>query len=421
MAKSSQFFILREGVALIAMIVFAIGWPINVLVGSGGHYIIGGALSVIFLFFTIRGKFVIVLIVYIFFVIMGLAIHMIIGNVNEYTMKALIPYLVLPIIFGRQGIISDDSFEKLFYAFSIISIINVIGIYLQNIGLASFFFKGELTRTAGETHVRYTGFMGAALALGYVALLSFIAGIYGILKKESHKFFHIIVMICSLVGIYFSFARRYYVVAALSTVLLMLITKNDKVRGITRRVIAISVVILSIMILFNYTSSGTIGIKRGVSVFDFSKDEGNVARLKSWYLALRKIEESAPFGLGFGATGTIGRKKAPIGGIANVYSTESRYLQVFLEGGVFVGIAFLILVVWTAYKGLKIRSRVNVLSYAIFIAISAESIMGGALEAPVTSLVYWISFAQIYQSIEKKNEYLKEDLIKVEIPMPRVG
>jgi O-antigen ligase len=201
----------------------------------------------------------------------------------------------------------------------------------------------------------------------------------------------------------------------------MLITKNDKVRGITRRVIAISVVILSIMILFNYTSSGTIGIKRGVSVFDFSKDEGNVARLKSWYLALKKIEESAPFGLGFGATGTIGRKKAPIGGIANVYSTESRYLQVFLEGGVFVGIAFLILVVWTAYKGLKIRSRVNVLSYAIFIAISAESIMGGALEAPLTSLVYWISFAQIYQSIEKKNEYLKEDLIKVEIPMPRVG
>ena len=130
------------------------------------------------------------------------------------------------------------------------------------------------------------------------------------------------------------------------------------------------------------------------SIFDFQDDPGNVLRVVKWIEALNMIAEHPLLGVGFGASGTLGRDPSEFINAEDIFTAESYYLQVTMEGGILVGIIVLFVMGKVVFRSLRnVRhDHQTLLTTSILVSLTIESIAGTAITSPLPAILFWLSF-----------------------------
>jgi O-antigen ligase len=257
--------------------------------------------------------------------------------------------------------------------------------------------------TASEVHVRYTSFVGGALALGMISTITALSSAYWLFARKQYQLYNALVFIASIICLYFSFSRRGYVILALGLLVLSWGIYKAQKRGINMLFVASLLIGSTVLIGATLGDLGTV-FSRVWSTADFIDDPSNVLRAIKWIEAFNTIAEHPLLGVGFGASGTLGRDPSELLDADNIFTAESYYLQVIMEGGILVGVVVFFIIGQVVFGSLKrIRhDRQTLLSATILVSMAFESIAGAAITSPLMAILFWLAYG-INSSILGKN------------------
>jgi O-antigen ligase len=210
-------------------------------------------------------------------------------------------------------------------------------------------------------------------------------------RSRGEKWRLLAVVAIALVCLYFSYARRYYVMAALAIGYFLWVRKTKHTYFTYAGYVFIAILLL--------TSEAMPIYGRIASIFDFETDAGNIGRLTLWLRAIDSINENPLLGAGVGFEGTIGKteeetlERVEEGAIAEMY-----YLKVALEFGVIVGAFFILWLLTLARRSFKEDHFL----YRVLPALTiVECIMGGALASPFFAFPFWLIVTQMLRLNKK--------------------
>lgn len=305
---------------------------------------------------------------------------------------AMSAYFAIPLLAGWVPLDYRRLLEVM-GVFKLITVIYFFGLLLQLAGVESELLVVTLTRTFGDAHPRYTSFSGGPLLLGMFSFLGLVVCLadYGEAKSLSRKWWLFSIMAMALVNLYFSYARRYYVIAFLAGAFFVWSTRARN-RALVYVVLPSSIVGLAVM-----AAALDLPIfARFSSILDFEEEGGNQLRFLLWLRALDFIGESPVLGLGVGSEGTVGQSEEAVqerlqdGAIAEMY-----YLKVGVEFGAIVAVFFAAWMAFLTFFSMQERTKGMFLYRVIPILGAVECIMGGALGSPFFAFPFWLVVAQM--------------------------
>jgi len=409
---------IKTWLLLLAMMFAVYSWPIRVFTGSKVAYFMMGLFLVMFMLSTVQkeGSFLFYLstaqkegssLLYIYItavVIVGLLQFVILGG-GKYFWMAMVSYLVIPIICGRY-VITPEQFDRLLLIFSFVAIPNFIGLIAQMYGYDSKLFVDEQTMTASEIHVRYNSVLGGSWALALVSIITALSGAYWLFVKQRFRIYNGMVFVLSLVCIYFSYARRGYIVVVVGLIIILWGLYQQKHQFHKMLYMAPILVGFALFLMMTFSDVGTV-VSRGASIFDFY-DPSNLLRVIRWANAIDTTLENPFIGIGFGKSGTMGRDPAFVDmGDVDYLAAESYYLQIAMEGGIVLGIIFILTLFYTAFTSMKLlrQDKRLLLSWAIMICFMIESLTGGSIGGPHTAIVFWLAFGLNSKQCGKESKF----------------
>lgn len=300
---------------------------------------------------------------------------------------AMSAYFAVPLVAGMVKL-DYDRLLRVLGIFKFIAVVYFAGLLLQFAGMENAVVVPALTETFGEVHRRYTSIAGNPLLLG---MFSFFAVLVCLAEypQSRHKWRLRAVIGMALVCLYFSYARRYYVLTLLA------IGAFLWMRKVRRTYLTYAGYSFLALVALAVVASDFQIYDRIASIADFESDAGNVGRLVLWLRSIDIIDENPLLGMGVGFEGTIGKteeetlERVDEGAIAEMY-----YLKVAVEFGMIVGAFFLLWICALLRRSLK----EDPFLYRVLPALVAvECIMGGALASPFFAFPVWLVVAQMFR------------------------
>ena len=397
----------------LALVAVVYAWPLTVISGSKIAYVIMGGLLVVFAVATARKSGSVGLYTYIAAIGGAGFLHLGILGQSQYFWLSMASYLVIPLICGRY-VLTPEQFDRLLLVFSIVAIPNLVGLATQSFGYRSELLVDEFTMTASEVHVRYTSFVGGALALGMISTITALSSAYWLFARKQYRLYNGLIFIASIICLYFSFSRRGYVILALGLLVLSWGIYKAQKRGISMLFVASLLIGSTVLVGATLGDLGTV-FSRVWSTTDFIDDPSNVLRVIKWIEAFNTIAEHPLLGIGFGASGTLGRDPSEFMNLpmADIFTAESYYLQVAMEGGVFVGAIVLLVIGHVIFGSLKMvrHDRKTLLTTTILVCLAFESIAGTALTSPLSAIVFWLAFGINSSYFRMHTWYVRERMM----------
>jgi O-antigen ligase len=273
----------------------------------------------------------------------------------------------------------------------------------------------------GITVVRGKAFFGSFLNAGIVLSVSCFFAIYFIIntiknRKFKYSMIYIFYFLSYIVGILSTGSRGPFVIIFAGVIFAIILygvfLSSNKKLAIKIILSLLAVIVIAVPIILNIDISRinnkmlSFILHRIQSIFNWSSDQGNVERIKSWEFSFGLIKSNPIFGVGVASTGAKGVGSFGIG------VTESGLLKKFAEMGV-VGLilsySIFALIMITAIKKLKdktisFNNKIFILLAASsFFAIMVEDVIYQSTEAEVVSFYLWLIVALIYKGSRLKN------------------
>jgi hypothetical protein len=307
---------------------------------------------------------------------------------NGYVQSGFIEALLSCIIFPSLAYLStlrQDTRDKLIKFVALTGLISFGGSILYFLSIFgnipypfSQAFSAEFTATGENIQLKNVSIYGNSLVFGGISLIQASCCAF-LLGKKPSVFLWFLFILCSLC-VFSSLARRAYVPLFLVIFYLFIDSNN------TTRILFISIfvaLIASLLALFPEIF-GSI-VLRLTSIFNFfDNSSGNLSRIKFMLEGFIIIFEN-PFGVGLGSLSSMGKEYATIGTALGFYTvTESFYLTIIGEIGLFQSIAICILLIGTYKQVFKIRYVKYLLTPFLL-----ESIMGLSLLNPIIAIVVY--------------------------------
>ncbi|OGC90725.1 MAG: hypothetical protein A2W25_07290 [candidate division Zixibacteria bacterium RBG_16_53_22] len=409
---------LKLTLLLLALMAVTYAWPLRVISGTKVAYVIMGGLLVVLAVATAQKKGTVWLYTYI--VAMGGAslLHLGLFGPSDYFWLSMASYLAIPLICGRN-VLTPEQFDRLMLVLSVVAFPNLVGLVAQLYGHHSAFLVDEFTMTASEVHVRYTSFVGGALALGMISTITALSSAYWLLARQQYRVYNALIFIASIICVYFSYSRRGYVILALGLLVILWRTYYSPL-GIRKMLLAAFLLVgATFLVAILLDDVGNI-FPRVLSIYDFQNDPGNVLRVVKWLEALNTIAEHPLLGVGFGVSGTLGRDPSEFLDADDIFSAESYYLQVAMEGGVLVGAIVLFVMGKVVFGSLKCvrHDHQTLLTTSILVSLAFESIAGTAITSPLMAILFWLAYG-INSSVLAKNVRYAQERVQYDRASPQ--
>jgi hypothetical protein len=335
-------------------------------------------------------------------------LHLGIFGPSDYFWLSMASYLAIPLICGRS-VLTPEQFDRLMLALSFVAFPNLVGLVVQLYGYHSEFLVDDFTMTASEVHVRYTSFVGGALALGMISTITALSSAYWLLARQQHRIYNTLIFIASIICVYYSYSRRGYVILALGLFVILWRTYYSPLG--TRKMLLSAFLLVGATFLMASTLDDIGNVfPRIWSIFDFQNDPGNVLRVVKWIEAINTIAEHPLLGVGFGSSGTLGREPSDLLDGHNIFTAESYYLQVAMEGGLLVGAIVLFVMGKVIFGSLKcVRHEHQILlTTSILVSLASESIAGTAITSPLMAILFWLAYGINSSILAKNDRYARE-------------
>jgi len=310
---------------------------------------------------------------------------------SEHFWLSTTTYLIIPLICGRN-VITSEQFDRVLLGLSVIAFPNVLGLLAQFAGYQSAFLTEEFTMTSEEVHTRYTSLVGGALALGLMSAISGISSAYWLIIRQQHRIYCGLVFMASVMCLYFSYSRRAYVFFAIG--LLIIIWRRAPTYTRVNLGMAGLFMLLAIGTLVAIALGDVQGILARLASIGDVASETEGLRVIKWLEAVDTMLMHPILGVGFGASGTIGREPSDFWDIRSAISAESYYLQMGMEGGLLTEIVVVLVVGHTAMASLtKLAHRPQLLlTTSLLVCFAIESFPGTSLISPFAATIYWLAF-----------------------------
>lgn len=378
------------------------GFPLQVITGQKLHYYIFFFNSLLLLVINIRPILNIYKLIYFSIIAIPVFFFLISKSIDTAFVFSLIPYIIAPLVYWGKAF-HDFSFKPVMHMFQAFTVLYFIGVILQMLGFESIFLNIDLTITDGVLHDRYGSFAGGTLALGLTASFSLMYCLYEFVYSNNKSIKNIFLIIASLLTIVFAQSRRYYLFVFIIGFLIYWFNPNREIKNKKQKfkIILISTFITVLLVVFLYIFRDTnYYLVRIFSVFDFSGDESNVLRVVKWIEAIQYFLNNFWTGMGFGATGTIGKNFDPtVTSLDEIIVAESYYLKILVECGIIFGLTYFALQIFflkKAFNQLK-NYEVAFAAYSM-IFFFIESFTSTALESAISSMLFWISASIILKA-----------------------
>ncbi len=285
-----------------------------------------------------------------------------------------------------------------------VALIYFIGLVVQLTGVGDGFFAFEQTTTSGITHQRYTSLSGGTILFGAISFLTIVALLSEYIETQSPKTKTILLTILSMsvVSLYFSYTRRFYILSLMAVAyFLYLEFAHNKSRNKFLIYVFLPMSILSLIVSEVFWDS--VFSSRLISSLDLEEVGGNEIRILLWLRAIDSIVANPFLGLGVGSEGTIGKSVEQVLEYLFVDAPiiDMYYLQVAVDFGVFVGLFFLIWVIFTVRVSFKRSTKRMFLYRTVPLLFALESFIGTELVSPLFAFVFWLVLAQMLR-LERK-------------------
>lgn len=393
---------LNNIIVLISTFFLLAGFPLQVITGQKLHYYIFFFNSLLLLVINIRPILNKYKIVYFSIISIPVFFFLISKSVDTAFIFSLIPYIIAPLVYWGNAF-HNFSLKPVMQMFQAFTVLYFVGVILQMIGFESIFLNIDITITDGELHDRYGSFAGGTLALGLTASFSLMYCFYEFVYYKNKSITNFFLILTSLLTIVFAQSRRYYLFVFIIGFLIFWFNPNREIKNKKQKfkVILISTLAIVLLIIFLYIIRDTnYYLVRIFSVFDFSGDESNVLRVVKWIEAIQYFLNNFWTGMGFGATGTIGKNFDPtVTSLDEIIVAESYYLKILVECGIIFGLTYFAIQIFflkKAFKQLK-NYEVAFAAYSMLFFF-IESFTSTALESAISSMLFWISASVIVKT-----------------------
>lgn len=373
------------------------GFPIQVISGTKIHY--AAFILGCFILLLINMVAVINYLKLVYFSVFALPILYFLSSsgIDNAFVFSLVPYVIVPIVFWNKAFVAFKlaSVLKIFQFFTVIYF---IGVLLQMVGVSAPFLAMDITKTEGIVHERYGSFAGGTLALGLTASVSFIFTYYQWVYEKRKGLVPLLLLLISFFTLLFAQSRRFYILIFAVALLIYLYNRPARPGSIKKVLsyVTIVVVMLIFLVLYLFKDSNYY-LQRIFSVADFAEDESNLLRVAKWLQAIQAFLRHFWFGMGLGASGTIGKNFDPmVTSVDDILVAESYYLKILLECGVVFGTGYLIFQVFLLTKIFRSfrMPRVAFPAFLLFFFF-LESFMSTSLESALPSMLFWISVSKL--------------------------
>ncbi len=390
----------------LAIIVLLLGFPILVVTGQKLHYYIFVLIALVQLIINIQPYFNSVKFYYFLALAIPLVFFLLKKSVNEPFIFSLLPYVIVPFVYFNRSfqLFNLDTVLKIF---QVVTILNFIGVLLQVVGFQSIFLDLDRVKTDGIDHDRYGSFAGGTLALGLISSISFIFSLYKIVYERNKSLIQIGFTIISFATLILAQSRRFYILVFIIGVLMFLfdINKNTNINKILRiGLFTFLGLLISLFFLYSIRANNYY-LLRLFSIVDFENDGANLERVAKWLLAINSFLNNFWFGMGLGASGTIGKNLTDDDSSVDIFSAESYFIKIFVEGGVIFGVLCLLFLIVYLVKSFKnLQNSQKALAAYIYIFFFLECFMSTSLESAFPSIIFWICVSKLFATNEQTND-----------------
>ena len=317
---------------------------------------------------------------------------------------SILNYLIVPLVFLNHNF-QNFNFEKMMKLFQWFIIFCFFGLLIQVLGIESSFLDLELAITNDVVKERYGSFAGSTLVLGFYASISTIYTYYTYVYEKNKSIKNIVFLLISLSTLFLAQSRRYYVFTFIIMVLIYFIGGNRdfKIGKIISKNKWIILLIIAMIVGSFLMQDQVFLFMRFYSTFDFANDGSNVLRAIKWLEAIQQFLDNFWFGAGLGDMGAVGKNLQELS-VYELTVAESYFLKVFVEGGVFFGTAFIIMIVFLLKKSLKILKNHSSNSFAayIFLFFFLDCFMSMTMEYVIGSILFWLAISVIIKENKAK-------------------
>ena len=392
--------IFNEKLVLIATALLLFSFQILVLTEQKPHYIIVVLICVVLLIVNINGYFNYIKLLYLLPLTLSMIYFLSQHKAGSPFILSILNYLIIPLVFLNHNF-HDFDLNKMMKLFQWFIVFCFLGLLLQVIGIESPFLDLELAITNEVVKERYGSFAGSTLVLGFYASISTIYTYYTYVYKSDKSIKNIFFLLISLSTLFLAQSRRYYVFTFIIMGLIYFFGGNKEFK--LGKIIAKNkwaILIIIALIVGSFLLKDQVFLfMRFYSTFDFANDGSNVLRAIKWLEAIQQFLDNFWFGAGLGDMGAVGKDLQELT-VYELTVAESYFLKVFVEGGVFMGIAFIVMMIFLLKKSLKHIKQRSIDSFAayIFIFFFLDCFMSMTMEYVLASILFWLSIAIITKS-----------------------
>ena len=385
-------------------------FQILVLTGLKPHYFLVTAISLIIFVINLQPYINVLKSIYFLPLFTSILYHVLFNrNIDLAFILSILNYVIIPLVFFHRSFYSFDLYKSV-YCFKWFTVLCFVGLMLQIVGVEAPFLDLEFAITDGIVKHRYGSIAGSTLVLGFFTSISFIYCFYNYIYLKDSSKQNIVFLIISLISLFLAQSRRYYVFTFIICALIFYFgkTKRTSLKYFFSKYKYYLISILLFFLIAFFLKDDVFLFARFYSTFDYKNDASNVLRAIKWIEAILNFVHHFWFGAGIGNMGAVGKNVSELTP-EELTVAESYYLKVFVEGGIFFGLAFVVLIVNTLKRTfilLKHNSSYSFVCY-IFLFFFLDCFMSMTLEYVIGSILFWISIAIINNPlIIKNNQYL---------------
>lgn len=395
--------ILMANQKLVNLIALALllSFQILTLTNQKPHYILVVLVCILLLIINFNGYINYIKLLYFIPLLVSVFFYLSQNSPDNPFILSILNYLIIPMVFLNHNFQDFDfsSTMKLFQGFTVVCF---FGLLLQVIGIESPFLDLELAITNDVVKERYGSFAGSTLVLGFYTSISTIYSFYNYVYKKDSSIQNIILFCISIISLFLAQSRRYYIFSFIIMFLIYFLG-NSNITNPFKIVFKNKIVILamvSLIVITYFLQDKAFLLMRFYSTFDFANDGSNVLRAIKWLEAIEQFLENFWFGAGLGDMGAVGKNLQELS-VYELSVAESYFLKVFVEGGIFFGSAFIIMMIYLLIRSFKFIRRSPSQSFAayIFIFFFLDCFMSMTMEYVLGSILFWLSISVITKDV----------------------
>lgn len=389
----------------IATVLLLFSFQILVFTEQKPHYLVVVLICIVLLLVNLTTYFNYLKFIYLLPLLISVFYYISQNKPDTPFVLSILNYVIIPFVFLNHNFQTFD-FTKTMQLFQWFTVFCFLGLMLQVAGIQAPFLDLELAITNDVVKERYGSFAGSTLVLGFFTSISSIYTYYTYVYHKNKSIKNLVVLAISLTSLFLAQSRRYYIFTFVIMFLIYFLGTNREFKIFTiikKNKWAILVILSFIIVSFMFQDKVFL-FMRIYSTFDFANDASNVLRAIKWLEAIQQFLDHFWFGAGLGDMGAVG-KNLQEEDVYEIAVAESYYLKVFVEAGVFFGIAFVCMMIFLLKKSFQIIRANSNKSFAayIFIFFFVDCFMSMTLEVVLASILFWISVSIISLDSLSKN------------------